>query len=436
MSISRTNSELVDGGASSSENDYIAAPNMLSEGNCSVCDKDIDCDTQGIQCRHCKNWFHAVGCQNDSMCVSSSSAFVSHILPAIQKSGAYAKRFGCFYFMCDYCITADEQKQSSNTTDQVTILDRKIDGLHADFRSELHEIKQAICSLKNESNVSSGTNNNLDLKIHNPWDDKQKVDQLKHMLVIKKDGDGNPVDKKTLEKTCVENGVGILNTFQLNKSDDTALIFKSKQDADLLKQKLGQSLPNHQFDHVATRVPRITLVGLQRQYEKAELKDMICKQNPGISLLLENSAASEDDKKLDVVAIMPLKSNPSVHKAIIIVSNLVRSVIAKQSDRIYIGSQPVCKVYDSFFVLRCYKCQEFGHYSKDCTKSEVCGHCSGEHQTRVCESKADPTSAVCNNCKKTNASDFRHPANSSECPLFKKLQEKVRLTTPFHQRKN
>ena len=416
---------------------YVAAANMLSDGRCSVCDKDVDCGIQGIQCRHCKNWFHAIGCQDDSLCVSSSSAFTNQLLPALTKSGAFARRFGCFYFMCDFCITAEEEKQTVTTTDRVTILDRKIDGFHADFKSELQELKNVILDLKNVGYSRADSIDDRTEPAHSsPWDDKQKVDHLKQMMVIKKDNDGKPVDRNRLEKTCVENGVGILNTFQLNKSNDTALILKSKHDADILKQKLGEALPNHQLDQVATKVPRITVVGLQRQYDKSELKDMICKQNPGISLLINSPTTSEVDKKLDVVAIIPLKNNSDVFKAIVLTSNIIRSAISNQNDRIYIGSQPVCKVYDSFFVLRCYKCQEFGHFSKDCTKSETCGHCSGPHQTRDCEVKADPAAACCNNCKKVDSSDSRHPANSSECPIFKKLQDKVRLTTPFHQKKN
>ena len=419
---------------------YIAAPNIIHDGKCAACSKDVDTSSQGIQCHTCKNWFHAIGCQDDSLTVSSSTSFVSHLLPAVTRTGTYArtKRFGCFYFMCDFCVTASEVEATVTTNDHVTVLDKKIDNLRSDFKSELNDIKEALKSLKSDNQSSpyiDTPNKSTASSSDNPWDDAQKTDHLKHMMVIKKDESGNSVDKKVLEKACVENGVGILNTFKLNKSEDTAVVLKSKKDADLLKQKLSCTLPNHKLDQMTTRIPRITIVGLERQYNKDELKDMICKQNPGIAALLSDAGTSELDKKLDIVAILPLKNNSSLFKAIVLVSNLIRSVISKQSDRIYIGLQRVCKVYDSFFVLRCYNCQDFGHHSKDCTNTAVCGYCSGEHQTRSCERKADPVAECCNNCKKADSADLNHSANAIDCPLFKKLQDKVRKTTPFHQNK-
>ena len=48
-----------------------------------------------------------------------------------------------------------------------------------------------------------------------------------------------------------------------------------------------------------------------------------------------------------------------VYKAIVRVSNVIKSVILKQGHRLFIGFQTTCKVYDSIYVLRCYKCQGF-----------------------------------------------------------------------------
>ena len=102
----------------------------------------------------------------------------------------------------------------------------------------------------------------------------------------------------------------------------------------------------------------------------------------------------------------------------------MRSIISKQNDRVYVGFQRVCKVYDSFFVLRCYNCQSFGHHSKECTETAVCGHCGNNHQTRNCDRKADAATSCCSNCKKAGLSkgpsikDVRSRGGSSKSTRY------------------
>ena len=161
---------------------------------------------------------------------------------------------------------------------------------------------------------------------------------------------------------------------------------------------------------------------------------MIVSQNPGINTLLNGLSTDEDDKLLDVVAVVPLKTDSSLFKAILRVSNLIRSVIAKQNDKLFIGLQRVCKVYNNFFVLRCFNCQGFRHHSKDCDdKTPTCGFCSSAHETRTCTRKMK---MCCANCKRKGSTgeSLAHAAfDPGSCPIFMDLQDKVKKTTPFYQ---
>ncbi len=170
------------------------------------------------------------------------------------------------------------------------------------------------------------------------------------MIVIKNDESGRPIDKTMLEESCIKNKLSIVNTMKL-KSNDTAIILNSRSEAETLREKLSKASPQHSTSTVATKLPRITVVGLERNYLKDEIKEMIVSQNHGIDLLINDPGTSIEDKKIDVVAVVPLKNDQNSFKAIVRVSNLVRSAIAKQGDKLYIGTQRVCKVYDSFFVL-------------------------------------------------------------------------------------
>ena len=68
-------------------------------------------------------------------------------------------------------------------------------------------------------------------------------------------------------------------------------------------------------------------------------------------------------------------------------------------------------------VIRCYKCQRFGHKAPSChAKKEKCTVCSGPHEVQKCPIKSThrtDNTATCPNCKGP------HPASYQGCPEFK-----------------
>ena len=415
---------------------YIAAPNIVKEGLCNHCSKEVNFDKDNaIECYTCGYMFHAVGCSVEDYNVSSPSSFTNHLFPAVNKAKSYKNKFGRFLFICDYCITEKEEAtQDVPGAMKNVYVDRKIEELKQSFANELSEVKHLLKAITAPSKEQSCQQlPALPHSAENPWDDSQRTERLRSMVLIKNDNDGKPINKSILEESCVKSKIGIVNTMTLKKSNDTAIILNSRSDAETLRQKLSQTSPQHTTSTVASKTPRITVVGLEREYSKEEMKEMLVSQNSGINSLVNDPSTSIDDKKVDVVAVLPLKNNQSF-KAIVRVSNLIRSVIAKQSDRVYIGTQRACKVYDSFFVLRCFNCQQFGHHSRDCTSNHpVCGFCAGSHETRSCD-RSSPE--CCSNCQRNNKTpdEIKHAAfDPSSCPIFKDLQEKVKKTTPFYQ---
>lgn len=297
------------------------------------------------------------------------------------------------------------------------------------FKSEISELKSllvkpSIVSSVNVSNVGDNESKTV-------WANKQRTENLRHMMAIKKDEHGNSVDAGKLEKICIENGISVHKTFTLKRSLDTGIVLNSKSDAEKLKGKMTNDCPEHKIEKVATKVPTVNVVGFNREYSKEEILTMITNQNPSITHLLEESASPED-KILEVIYVAPLKKNNNIFRATIRVSNLIRSAISNQNDRLFVGSQ-TCKVYDRIFVLRCYNCQDFGHHSKDCKSGATCGFCSGKHETRTCPIKTNSGQSSCANCAKANHEDTNHEANSLYCPVYLEQLEKVKNTIPFYQ---
>ena len=429
---------------SSDKRSQNTAKNILDKGICKACDNEqLDPKSVGIQCWCCKLTFHAIGCKTECV-VSANSAFTTHLLPAVNNEPPYEKRFGRFLFVCDYCMTRKETERAEADADRVGLLEEKFDTMQKNFMTELTELKTLLkCTLQPNQNInfvspslsqiSPETNQNL-------WNDSQRVDNLRQKVLIKKKSDGTPICQRELEKIYVENGLAVHKTRTLEKSKDTEVLLNSKKDVDVLMVKLGEQLPGHQLEMKSAMKPTITIVGLTKEYDKSELIDMIKSQNDGISALCGDKTAEIGDKYIDVINISVINAykgkTVKLYKAIVRVSNLIRSIVAKQGNRLFLGGQ-TNKIYDSFFVLRCYKCQEFGHHSKDCTNNSVCGYCAEGHQTLDCTAKKVTSSVPsCANCKHlTPGDDIYHEAGSFACPILKSKQDELKKRIPFYQKK-
>lgn len=73
-------------------------------------------------------------------------------------------------------------------------------------------------------------------------------------------------------------------------------------------------------------------------------------------------------------------------------------------------------------MVRCFKCQGYGHIGKVCRERKMtCGRCAGEHKTETC--KTEQEEVACQNCRKEGrASD--HPAYWRGCPIYKRAEER------------
>jgi len=92
-----------------------------------------------------------------------------------------------------------------------------------------------------------------------------------------------------------------------------------------------------------------------------------------------------------------------------------RGVIMKEK-KLNIGWKK-CSVFEHFNVKRCYKCWEYCHIAKDCTREVTCHRCAGNHIAEKCSE----TKIKCVNCKhKIQKYNIKmndgHDALSKECP--------------------
>ena len=439
-----TNGETA-GGKPSSEESANTAKNIISKGICSACNSDnLDANVAGIQCWWCRLFFHAFDCITDCN-VTSKSAFQNHIHAAVTKSGPYDRKFGRILFVCNQCLTEKEHERAKSDSNSIELLEKKLENVQAVVKEEISELKsllkEQLLNSSSEQSLTSSSTSSLDISsvsTTNVWQDTTKINYLKQMLVIKSGDPEKSVPPNVLEKICVDNKIAVHKTKTFDKSSDTGVLVNSRKDADLLMDKLGIEVPGVTVEIKSTMKPTVSVVGLARKYEHSELLDYMLKnQNVGISSLFSDPNTEPDDKFVDIINVSEIRAykgkSVKLYKAIIRVSNLIRSIIASQGDRVFLGAG-THKVYDSFYVLRCYNCQQFGHHSSQCTNNKVCGFCSGGHQTIDCNLKNNNQSApTCINCKLESNSDCIHEAGSFDCPILKRKQRELMKKIPFYQ---
>lgn len=70
-------------------------------------------------------------------------------------------------------------------------------------------------------------------------------------------------------------------------------------------------------------------------------------------------------------------------------------------------------------IVRCFRCQRYGHMSGRCQETQVCAKCSEEHRTADCKS----SKVQCSNCYfRDPSSDIDHRADGIDCPVFKEYR--------------
>lgn len=74
--------------------------------------------------------------------------------------------------------------------------------------------------------------------------------------------------------------------------------------------------------------------------------------------------------------------------------------------------------------IQCFRCQHFGHTSRNCNLPARCVKCTGEHPTKECPITERTEAVACCNCKE------KHPANYREC------KERVKYLQNLETRNN
>ena len=116
------------------------------------------------------------------------------------------------------------------------------------------------------------------------------------------------------------------------------------------------------------------------------------------------------------------------------VSPAIRATLFdKQYGNIFIGNYSL-PIEDRFYFKECFHCQQVGHVSTECPKSNddpVCFYCMGSHSSKSCPKKKLKSEHCCSKCFNSHIhaeknSYNTHNAADQECPVV--IREKIKIS--------
>lgn len=374
---------------------------VKEDSSCISCVK-IPPQDDCLQCFDCKDVFH-VSCQN---IVDHSKIGTQTLVRCFRAQSTKSN----FKFYCDKCNTKAEIERAETESAKIKTLEVNFNKMEA----KLDEIKRLLTKVEGKP----GTRNVKETtKPSKPtlWDDKERFDQIKvnmkSKLVIKNNEQRSKENQTIVEKAIMENDIPVVHSSK-KESGDIAVVCESKEKRDELKNIVTSTNKDIVVESPKEFMPAVTIVGLPQKYTEEEIIRLLVTQNNH----LKKFAVSNDmNEHIKINSVKELKNNSSVFQAFANVSIIMREGLRDSKDKVTIGLSS-CKVYDRYYIKRCYNCQRFGHYHRDCKTKDVhnCGKCGEEHPTKDCNSEI----RKCINCVREKLDDVSHSANSHQCPCI------------------
>jgi hypothetical protein len=186
-------------------------------------------------------------------------------------------------------------------------------------------------------------------------------------------------------------------------------------------------------DKAALKSPKIVIYGITDDLTESEIINEIITKNQEIKTFVKDLNEEEFKKNLSIKFKFRHKTKSTVNTWVLEVNTEIRKIVMK-SKNLLIGWKS-CSVADYISILRCFRCNGFGHKGYDssnpCKRDVCCGHCGESHETKRC--KFTESNAFCINCdrfnKKSNKIIYNtnHSSFSSDCNCLIRIQNEINL---------
>jgi hypothetical protein len=235
------------------------------------------------------------------------------------------------------------------------------------------------------------------------------------VVVVKpKNSDQNCTETRNQIKSLFDPVASNINGLKSVSKGGVVIMCKDKSSTQKCSEELISKLgDNYEVSLPVTKGPLLKVWGMSEVIPKEEFIEKIRMQNDCIS----------DNSEINVVNI---KANRRGVACLIEVDKDTYESLLSVG-RVYIGWDS-CRVYQHIDILRCFKCNQFGHMAVKCERAVCCADCGGDHPSKDCNSEIKK----CVNCVYAKETfkielDTNHPSYSLKCPAYlKRLEQKIR----------
>lgn len=328
------------------------------KNNCKKCKNKIKRGEKAIMCYLCSGWFHS------SCCNISDAEYAS-----IMQLGSLV------LWLCD----SDKRKLKS-----IVLADNN-------FREEtlFKEIKQLTNKMDEIGSKLDHTRPTATITYADVVNGSSTRPPVNIGMVVKpKGGTSSDETEKTIRNSLnlTKINTGVTKIKHVNNGG-VYIGVSSGNDLKKLKNE-AVSVLGAEYDVVIpkVRLPKVIIRGVSKEYDYKEF----------VSELIQTNHSLDDNDVIQVVHHKKVKYQSSTKWLYVLeVSGKTFAKIVDKYLNIDFKSQIVREHVD---VLRCYKCQKYGHKSTNCSSQTVCGKCTGQHEFKNCSEAI----IECVNCKFLN----------------------------------
>ena len=308
-------------------------------------------------------------------------------------------------------LMAVQKRSGKVTIDLITVTKKIFDKVNEVTTNAYKSQIVAETQLKNQENLNKlmqGIANDIaSLKVSETVSEKQ----LEYSLIISPKP-GNPIenikdDIKNLSHS--EQNLAKPRDVIITKEKQLILKLKNKKDMENYHKLIKE---NHdlraKLSLKTTKIgrDRLLLLGVPVSVNESEIRQGL------------RDELQEEESDIEIIKKLTTKSGNC--NWLLEADSKTKEILLKKK-RICINFERI-RIVSYIPIIRCRKCQQYGHIQYKCGNETICPKCAEKHEEKECKSSF----VKCSNCYfQDDTSDFKHRADSNECPCFKNFRQSL-----------